>query len=73
MQILNELSELDYKWITLRKGNEILYPLTLTIYEAIKNGKPLTSICDLCIYNPPSSTDGKPCTMCPADKERDND
>jgi len=24
------------------------------------------SPCDLCIYNPPSSCDGKPCTMCPA-------
>ena len=22
--------------------------------------------CDLCRYNPPSSCDGKPCTMCPA-------
>lgn len=24
------------------------------------------SPCDLCVYNPPSSLDGKPCTMCPA-------
>lgn len=22
--------------------------------------------CDVCAYNPPSSGDGKPCTMCPA-------
>lgn len=22
--------------------------------------------CDLCAYNPPSSGDGKPCSMCPA-------
>ena len=22
--------------------------------------------CDLCIYNPPSSFDGKPCSLCPA-------
>ncbi len=22
--------------------------------------------CDLCAYNPPSSCDGKPCTVCPA-------
>ena len=22
--------------------------------------------CDLCVYNPPSSLDGKPCTFCPA-------
>ena len=25
-----------------------------------------TSPCDLCIHNPPSSFDGKPCSMCPA-------
>lgn len=24
------------------------------------------SPCDVCRYNPPSSGDGKPCTMCPA-------
>ena len=26
------------------------------------------SPCDLCRYNPPSSADGKPCTMCPTEK-----
>lgn len=26
-----------------------------------------TCPCDLCEYNPPSSLDGKPCCMCPAD------
>lgn len=26
------------------------------------------SPCDLCRFNPPSSTDGKPCTMCPAER-----
>jgi len=25
------------------------------------------SPCDVCVYNSPSSTDGKPCTMCPAE------
>ena len=33
------------------------------------------SPCDLCRYNPPSSSDGKPCTMCQAesgDKEMTN-
>lgn len=24
------------------------------------------SPCDVCAYNPPSSGDGKPCSMCPA-------
>lgn len=30
--------------------------------KALKKESP----CDLCRYNPPSSCDGKPCTMCPA-------
>lgn len=30
-----------------------------------KKGSPQTP-CDLCMYNPPSSFDGKPCSMCPA-------
>lgn len=28
--------------------------------------KEATYPCDLCVYNPPSSLDGKPCTCCPA-------
>ena len=24
------------------------------------------SVCDMCMYGNPSSTEGKPCTMCPA-------
>ena len=27
--------------------------------------EPLTP-CDVCMYNPPSSMDGKPCCICPA-------
>lgn len=34
--------------------------------EAEKN-EPLTP-CDVCRYSPPSSFDGKPCTMCPAER-----
>ena len=30
--------------------------------KALENKTP----CDLCIYHPPGSGDGKPCTMCPA-------
>ena len=28
--------------------------------------------CDLCAYSPPSSLDGKPCTLCPATEKEDN-
>ena len=31
------------------------------------------SPCDVCRYNPPSSGDGKPCTMCPAEREDNNE
>lgn len=34
-------------------------------YMAIKALEQI-SPCDLCLYNPPSSGDGKPCSMCPA-------
>lgn len=29
------------------------------------------SPCDVCAYNPPSSGDGKPCSMCPAVKKEE--
>ena len=29
------------------------------------------SPCDVCRYNPPSSGDGKPCSMCPASRKED--
>ena len=29
------------------------------------------SPCDVCRYNPPSSGDGKPCSMCPARRKED--
>lgn len=28
-----------------------------------------TTPCDVCKYNPPSASRGKPCTMCPAERE----
>lgn len=34
--------------------------------EAIK-ALEATSPCDLCVNNPPSSMDGKPCSCCPAE------
>lgn len=34
--------------------------------SALRAQQEHTIPCDLCGYNPPSSFDGKPCTMCPA-------
>ena len=31
-----------------------------------------TSPCDLCRFSPPSSTDGKPCVMCVAERREEN-
>lgn len=49
--------KLDYEdalWMAISALREL---------EAQENAK---TPCDLCRYNPPSSRDGKPCTMCPA-------
>ena len=35
--------------------------------KIIANGTPHPCPCDLCRYNPPSSADGKPCSMCVAE------
>ena len=37
----------------------------LCYVDKMRYNEPKTP-CDLCLYNPPSSGDGKPCTMCPA-------
>lgn len=34
--------------------------------SALRAKQEHTGPCDLCGYNPPSSSDGKPCTMCSA-------
>lgn len=38
---------------------------SLCYSDKMRHNVPKTP-CDLCAYNPPSSGDGKPCTMCPA-------
>lgn len=45
--------------------NELLYELTHPKIKTLEQEP--KSPCDLCRYNPPSSADGKPCTMCPAE------
>ena len=43
--------------------------------KAIKawNRRAANTPCDLCRFNPPSSGDGKPCTMCVADGGAEDD
>lgn len=55
-----------------RDGQDIkkseLVVLGLKIARKYVNKTPTVEAtpCTFCIYNPPSSGDGKPCTMCPA-------
>ena len=61
-RIYTSLENAD-KWTpTVNKGKieYVEYAPTLTPL------KEATYPCDLCVYNPPSSLDGKPCTCCPA-------
>ena len=37
--------------------------------KALPSAQPELSPCDVCRYYPPSSMDGKPCTICPAERK----
>lgn len=50
-------------------GNECEYCLRKTgeaLYEKGYRKQSELTPCDVCKFNPPSSGDGKPCLMCPA-------
>ena len=52
-------------WVHMVALNE--NKLIRKIIEAIEQDQQdIKSPCDLCKYDPPSSGDGKPCCMCPA-------
>lgn len=48
------------------RGQTFVYETEAEAIEAW-NRRPAKTPCDLCKFNPPSSMDGKPCTMCVAD------
>lgn len=54
----------DYRK-ALEEQREVAEFTIAALREMDTQEKPKTP-CDLCLYNPPSSGDGKPCTMCPA-------
>ena len=43
--------------------------LAKTYVEQLPSAQPTP--CDVCRYNPPSSMDGKPCCVCPAERRTD--
>ena len=68
MQILIDLDEIDYKLITEKYPEELSEEYIERLFMKIENGTVLPSPCDVCRFRPPSSTDGKPCCICPAEK-----
>ena len=66
----SEIDKLLYRTYGVRKKvleeqREVVEFTIAALREMDAQEKPKTP-CDLCLYNPPSSGDGKPCTMCPA-------
>lgn len=53
----------------LLTGIDVKEPEGVKDYEALSMILGVASLtpCDACRYNPPPSTDGKPCSMCPAE------
>ena len=47
-------------------GEEFYLDALNMAIAALREQEKLKPPCELCRYNPPSSSDGKPCTMCPA-------
>lgn len=42
------------------------YKMAIDALRKLVCAEAVKTPCDVCRYNPPSSGDGKPCTMCPA-------
>ena len=66
------LSEMEkYSDPTAREKNEYLFGMQQrleTCIELVDDAPTVDATpCDVCRYSPPSSGDGKPCTMCPAE------
>lgn len=52
-------------------GQDDLWPATYAAADIIKQQRTIDAYpCSFCVYGPPSSGDGKPCTMCPAEAKR---
>lgn len=68
---LTKTDELDALQKTLQKQAGDKPVILLPYYcDIVKPPVQLTP-CDVCRYNPPSSTDGKPCSVCPAEGRAD--
>jgi hypothetical protein len=70
-----EVSEIYGEALSSRVLDEYTAQDALSVYREWKENQEQDSKqekpspCDVCRFNPPSSGDGKPCTMCPAESE----
>jgi hypothetical protein len=64
---LTKTDELDALQKTLQKQAGDKPVILLPYYCDIVKPPARMTPCDVCRYNPPSSTDGKPCSVCPAE------
>lgn len=67
IEVLNELARDNF---TLGRDFAFYLGALRDAADGIKNlpsAQPYTTPCDLCVHNPPSSGDGKPCSSCPAE------
>lgn len=66
MKLIVDIPDRTYEVISKGKiTNENSFEIKLI--NMIKYGTPHPCPCDVCRYNPPSSADGKPCSMCVAE------
>ena len=57
--------EMEHSAVTIADMSNIMRSWVERQPTLTPQNEPLTP-CDVCMYNPPSSMDGKPCCMCPA-------
>ena len=63
-----DADKLHYKRIYVAQPDDSAKDAVVVFAKELDKAKERTRIspCDVCMFNPPSSIDGKPCTMCPA-------
>ncbi len=62
--IINSIANTNF-WLSSDNWDELMEAINKV--PTVRSQEPFGP-CDLCRFNPPSSADGKPCTMCPAEK-----
>lgn len=66
-RLLKTIANLDVECVDQKQASIMLNTIQ-KVFPQIVNDEPTIEAepCTFCAYNPPSSGDGKPCTVCPA-------